>query len=89
MFLKWTEFEYLEKVYFRSQILEHPSIGKYWNISGVPVFKMCWCYLEAHNAGTHVPVWDLKYTFSEYRISLEAILHLISRAFIIFYNWKC
>ena len=26
-----------EKVYFRSQILERPSIGKYWNISGVPV----------------------------------------------------
>ena len=27
----------LEKVYFRSQILERPSIGEYWNISGVPV----------------------------------------------------
>ena len=26
-----------EKVYFRSQILERPSIGEYWNISGVPV----------------------------------------------------
>ena len=26
-----------EKVYFRSQILECPSIGKYWNIFGVPV----------------------------------------------------
>ena len=26
-----------EKVYFRSLILERPSIGEYWNISGVPV----------------------------------------------------
>ena len=26
-----------EKVYFRSQILEHPSIDQCWNISGVPV----------------------------------------------------
>ena len=26
-----------EKVYFRSQILERPSIGEYWNITGVPV----------------------------------------------------
>ena len=26
-----------ETVYFRSQILERPSIGEYWNISGVPV----------------------------------------------------
>ena len=42
-----------EKVYFRSQILERPSIGKYWNIFGVPVlpenviftfFRTCWCY---------------------------------------------
>ena len=39
-----------EKVNFRSQILERPSIGEYWNISGVPVlpenmifmfFRMC------------------------------------------------
>ena len=29
--------KFLEKVYFRSQILEHPSIGEYWNIFGVPV----------------------------------------------------
>ena len=27
----------LEKVYFRSQILERPRIGEYWNISSVPV----------------------------------------------------
>ena len=26
-----------EKVYFRSQILECPSIGEYWNIFGVQV----------------------------------------------------
>ena len=51
----------LEKVYFRSQILERPSIGEYWNISGVPVlpenviftfFKTCRCYSEAYNTGT-------------------------------------
>ena len=50
-----------EKVYFRSQILERPSIGEYWNISGVPVlpenviftsFRMCWCHSEAYNTGT-------------------------------------
>ena len=50
-----------EKVYFRSQILECPSIGEYWNISNVPVlpenviftfFRMCWCYSEAYNTGT-------------------------------------
>ena len=29
--------EIMEKVYFVFQILEHPNIGKYWNISGVPV----------------------------------------------------
>ena len=28
---------HLEKVYLRSQILERPSIGEYWNISCVPV----------------------------------------------------
>ena len=27
----------MEKVNFRSQILERPSIGEYWNIFGVPV----------------------------------------------------
>ena len=49
-----------EKVYFRSQILERPSIGEYWNISGVPVlsenvifmfFRTGWCYSEAYNTG--------------------------------------
>ena len=49
-----------EKVYFTSQILERPSIGEYWNISGVPVlpenvifmlFRTCWCYSEAYNTG--------------------------------------
>ena len=51
----------MEKVYFRSQILERPSIGEYWNISSVPVlpenviftfFKTCRCYSEAYNTGT-------------------------------------
>ena len=51
----------LEKVYFRSQILERPSIGEYWNIFNVPVlpenviftfFRTCWCYSEAYNTGT-------------------------------------
>ena len=50
-----------EKVYFRSQILEFPSIGEYWNTFGIPVlpenviftfFRMCWCYSEAYNTGT-------------------------------------
>ena len=50
-----------EKVYFRSQILERPSIGEYWNISGVPVlpenmiftsFTTRWCYSEGYNTGT-------------------------------------
>ena len=50
-----------EKVYFRSQILECPSIGEYWNIFGVPVlpenvifmfYRTCWCYSEAYNTGT-------------------------------------
>ena len=52
--IKW------KKVYFRSQILERPRIGEYWNISGVPVlpenviftfFGTCWCYSEAYNTG--------------------------------------
>ena len=49
-----------EKVYFRSQILERPSIGEYWNISGAVLpenviftfFGTCWCYSEAYNTGT-------------------------------------
>ena len=50
----------LEKVYIRSQILECPSIGEYWNISGVPVFpenviftffRTYWCYSESYNTG--------------------------------------
>ena len=50
----------VEKVYLRSQILERPSIGEYWNISGVPVlpenviftfFRTCRCYSEAYNTG--------------------------------------
>ena len=49
-----------EKVYFRSQILELPSIGEYWNILGVPVlpenviftfFRTCWCYSGGFNTG--------------------------------------
>ena len=56
-----SSFENLEKVYFRSQILERPSIGEYWNISGVPVlsenvlftfFRTCWLHSEANNTGT-------------------------------------
>ena len=30
----------MEKVYFRSQILEHSSIGKYWNMSDHVVFPL-------------------------------------------------
>ena len=50
-----------EKVYFRSQILECPSIGQYWNIFGIPVLpenviltflRTCLCYSEAYNTGT-------------------------------------
>ena len=49
------------KVYFRSQILERPSIGEYWNISGVQVlpenviytfFRTCWWHPEANNTRT-------------------------------------
>ena len=55
------DFPFSEKVYFRSQILERPTIGEYRNISGVPVlpenviftfFRTCWCYSEAYNTGT-------------------------------------
>ena len=56
----WEGF-FLEKVYFRSPILERPRIGEYKNIFDLPVmpenvvfmfFSMCWCYLEAYNTGT-------------------------------------
>ena len=49
-----------EKVYFRSQILERPSIAEYWDIFDVPVLpknviftfcRKCWCYPEAHSTG--------------------------------------
>ena len=54
-----------EKVHFRSQILERPSIGEYWNNLGVPVlsenviftfFRMYWCYSEAYNT-TYLPTY--------------------------------
>ena len=41
--------------------MERPSIGEYWNISGVPVlpenviftfFRTCWYYSEAYNTRT-------------------------------------
>ena len=41
----------LEKVYFRSQILERPSIGEYWNIL---VFQYClkmWYLRSLEHAG--------------------------------------
>ena len=59
------ELKILEKVYFRSQILECPSIGKYWNISAVLVlpenvifmfFRTCWWHPEANNTG--MPKWS-------------------------------
>ena len=52
-----------EKVYFRTQILEHPSIGEYWNVFVVPVLlenvismfiRTCWSYPEAHNTGSQM-----------------------------------
>ena len=55
----------MEKVNFRSQILERPSIGKYWNILCVPVlsgnviftsFRTCWWHPEANNTG--MPKWS-------------------------------
>ena len=30
----WNELKFWEKVYFRSQTRERPSIGEYWNIFG-------------------------------------------------------
>ena len=53
----------MEKVYFRSQILERPSIGEYWNNFGVAVLpenviftfsRTCWCYSEAYNTGMQI-----------------------------------
>ena len=47
-------------VYFRSQILERPSIGEYWDIAGAPVlpenvifafFGKYWWDPEANNSG--------------------------------------
>ena len=55
----------VEKVNFKSQILERPSIGKYWNILCVPVlsgnviftsFRTCWWHPEENNTGT--PKWS-------------------------------
>ena len=52
-------------MYSRSQILDCPSIGEYWNIFGVPVlrenviftfFSTCWFHLEANKTGT--PKWS-------------------------------
>ena len=59
------EVKILEKVHFRSQILERPSISEYWNISGVPVLlenviftfcRTCWWDPEANNTG--MPKWS-------------------------------
>ena len=61
----YLKFKLREKVYFRSQILERSSIGKYWNISGVPVlpgnviftfFRTYRWHPEANNTGT--PKWS-------------------------------
>ena len=60
-----------KKVYFRSQFLERPSNGEYWNISGVTVlpenviftfFRMCWCYSEAYN--TETQKWSSIFQYS-------------------------
>ena len=40
-----------EKVYFRSQILERPSIGEYWNISGVTVLPANVTFSSLERAG--------------------------------------
>ena len=40
-----------KKVYFRSQILERPSIGGYWNISGVPVLPENVVFMFSQHAG--------------------------------------
>ena len=55
------QIQFWEKVYFRSQILERPSIDEFWNIFSVPVlpenviftfFRTCWSYSETYNTGT-------------------------------------
>ena len=60
-----------EKVYFRSQILGCPSIGEYWNISGVPVlpenviltfFRKYWWHPEANN--TRMKKWSSTVQYS-------------------------
>ena len=65
LFLMQIQTIFFEKVYFRSQILERPSIGKYWNISAVPVlpenviftfFRTCWWHPETNNTG--MPKWS-------------------------------
>ena len=57
----WETQKWREQVYFRSQILERPSVVEYWSIFGVPVlpenviftfFRTCWCYSKAYNTGT-------------------------------------
>ena len=62
-----------EKVYFRSPILERPSIGEYWSIFGVPVLpenviftfcRTCWCYSEAYNTGTQKWSSIVQYSFT-------------------------
>ena len=85
-----------EKVYFRSQILERPSIGEYWNISGVPVFsenmifmsfRTCWCYSEAYNTGTQK--WSSIGQYSctsiwdlKYTFSLSSILNITEKVWV-------
>ena len=49
-YYKWIFF-FFEKVYFRSQILERPSIGEYWNISGVPVLPENVIFMSFRRAG--------------------------------------
>ena len=53
--------DYPEKVYFRSQILERPRIGKYWNISGVPVLSEMWYLRSLDCAGVIQKLTILEY----------------------------
>ena len=41
----------MEKVYFRSQILERPSTGEYWNIFGYQYCLKMWYLLSLERAG--------------------------------------